>query len=93
MASVCLILILACANIGGLLLIRMTTRAREMAIRTAIGAGRRRLARQLLTETVLITLLGGAFGIVLAGFGLRAIEVLGPRDIPRLSEASLNLRC
>jgi putative ABC transport system permease protein len=91
MASVCLILILACANIGGLLLIRMTTRAREMAIRTAIGAGRRRLARQLLTETVLITLLGGAFGIVLAGFGLRAIEVLGPRDIPRLSEASLNL--
>jgi putative ABC transport system permease protein len=91
MASVCLILILACANIGGLFLIRMTTRAREMAIRTAIGAGRRRLARQLLTETVSITLLGGAFGIVLAGFGLRAIEALGPRDIPRLSEASLNL--
>ena len=91
MASVCLVLVLACANIGGLLLIRMTTRAREMAIRTAIGAGRSRLARQLLTETVLITLLGGAFGIVLAGFGLRAIEMLGPRDIPRLSEASLNL--
>ncbi len=91
MASVCLILILACANIGGLLLIRMTTRAREIAIRTAIGAGRRRLARQLLTETVSITLIGGAFGIVLAGFGLRAIEVLGPRDIPRLAEASLNL--
>ena len=91
MASVCLILVLACANIGGLLLIRMTTRAREMAIRNAIGAGRGRLARQLLTETVLITLVGGAFGIVLAGFGLRAIEMLGPRDIPRLSEASLNL--
>ena len=91
MASVCLVLILACANIGGLLLIRMTARAREMAIRTAIGAGRRRLARQFLTETLLITLLGGAFGIVLAGFGLRAIEILGPRDIPRLSEASLNL--
>jgi predicted permease len=91
MASVCLVLVLACANIGGLLLIRMTTRARELAIRTAIGAGRSRLARQLLTETVLITLLGGACGILLAGFGLRAIEVLGPRDIPRLSEASLNL--
>src|SRR5271156_1047258 len=75
MASVCLVLVLACANIGGLLLIRMTTRAREMAIRTAIGAGRRRLARQLVTETALITLIGGAFGIVLAGFGLRAIEV------------------
>jgi putative ABC transport system permease protein len=91
MASVGLVLVLACANIGGLLLIRMTTRARELAIRTAIGAGRSRLARQLLTETVLITLVGGACGILLAGFGLRAIEVLGPRDIPRLSEASLNL--
>jgi predicted permease len=91
MTSVCLVLVLACANIGGLLLIRMTTRAREMAIRTAIGAARGRLARQLLTETVLITLVGGAFGIVLAGFTLRAIEMLGPRDIPRLSEASLDL--
>jgi putative ABC transport system permease protein len=91
MASVCLVLVLACANIGGLLLIRMTTRARELAIRTAIGAGRRRLARQLLTETVLITLVGGVFGIYLAGFGLQALEVLGPHDIPRLSEASLNL--
>jgi predicted permease len=91
MTSVCLVLVLACANIGGLLLIRMTTRAREMAIRTAIGAARSRLARQLVTETALITLIGGAFGIVLAGFGLRAIEVLGPRDIPRLSEARLNL--
>ena len=91
MASVCLVLALACANIGGLLLIRMTTRAREMAIRTAIGAGRSRLARQLLTETVLITMVGGALGILLAGFGLRAIEMLGPGDIPRLSEARLNL--
>jgi putative ABC transport system permease protein len=91
MASVCLVLVLACANIGGLLLIRMTTRAREMAIRTAIGAARSRLARQLVTETTLITLIGGAFGIALADFGLRAIEVLGPRDIPRLSEARLNL--
>jgi predicted permease len=91
MGSVCLVLVLAWANIGGLLLIRMTTRAREMAIRTAIGAGRRRLVRQLVTETVLITLIGGAFGILLAGFGLRVIQVLGPRDIPRLSEATLNL--
>jgi putative ABC transport system permease protein len=91
MGSVCLVLVLACANIGTLLLIRMTTRTREIAIRTAIGAGRSRLARQLVTETVLITLLGGAVGIVPAGLGLRLIERLGPHDIPRLSEASLNL--
>lgn len=91
MTSVYLVLILACANIGGLLLIRMTTRAREMAIRTAIGAGRGRLARLLVTETVMISLVGGGLGILMAGFGLRAIEILGPPDIPRLSEASLNL--
>jgi putative ABC transport system permease protein len=91
MGSVCLVLVLASANIGTLLLIRMTTRTREMAIRTAIGAGRSRLARQLVTETVLIALLGGAVGSILAGLGLRLIERLGPRDIPRLSEASLNL--
>lgn len=69
----------------------MTTRAREMAIRIAVGAGRSRLARLLVTETAVITLVGGAFGILLASFGLRAIEALGPRDIPRLSEATLNL--
>ena len=91
MMSVCLVLVLACANIGALLLIRTTTRAREMAIRTAIGAGRSRLARQLLTETVMVTFLGGAFGLLLAGFGLRAMQTLGPRDIPRISEAGLNL--
>ena len=90
MGSVCLVLILACANIGSLLLIRMTSRAREMAIRTAIGAGRSRLARQLLTETVLIAVLGGAAGILLAYFLLRVLVQFGPRDIPRLSEASLN---
>lgn len=91
MGSVCLILLLACANIGGLLLIRSTTRAREIAIRTAIGAGRSRLARQLVTETLLLCFLGGAFGIFLAGLSLRAMETFGPRGIPRLSEASLNL--
>ena len=91
MGSVFLVLILACANVGSLLLIRMTTRAREMAIRTAIGAGRSRLARQLLTETVLIAVLGGAAGILLAYFGLRVLVELGPHDIPRLSEAKLDL--
>jgi len=91
MGSVCLVLLLACANIGGLLLIRSTTRAREIAIRTAIGAGRSRLARQLTTETLLICSLGGAVGLLLGALGLHAMETLGPRGIPRLSEASLNL--
>ncbi len=89
--AVGLVLMLACANIGSLLLIRMTQRAREMAIRSAIGAGRGRLARQLVTETLLITLLGGACGLLLADFGLHLLKALGPRDIPRLMEASLDV--
>ena len=91
MGSVALVLVLACANIASLLLIRMTTRAREMAIRTAIGAGRSRLARQLVTETLLITAIGGGAGVLLAQFFLRMLVQFAPRDIPRLSEASLNL--
>lgn len=91
MSSVALVLLLACANIASLLLIRMTTRAREMAIRTAIGAGRSRLARQLVTETLLITLMGGVAGILLAHFCLLMLVQFAPRDIPRLAEASLNL--
>jgi predicted permease len=89
--AVGLVLILACANIGSLLLIRMTQRAREMAIRSAIGAGHARLARQLVTETLLITLLGGVCGLLLADFGLHLMKVFGPRDIPRLMETRLDV--
>lgn len=91
MGSVAMVLILACANIGSLFLVRMTTRVREMAIRSAIGAGRGRLVRQLLTETVLISLLGGTCGVLAAGFALHILQRFGPRDIPRLAEASLSL--
>ncbi|HEV2134662.1 MAG TPA: ABC transporter permease [Terracidiphilus sp.] len=91
MGAVGLILLLACANIGGLLLFRSTTRARELAIRTAIGAGCSRIARQLVTETLVICSVGGAFGLLLADFSLRAMEKLGPRGIPRLLEANLNV--
>ena len=91
MGAVALVLALACVNIGSLLLIRMTERAREMAIRSAIGAGRGRIARQLLTETLLITGMGGAGGVGLAAAGLAAMKALGPKDIPRLTEASLDL--
>lgn len=91
MGAVGLILLLSCANVGGLLLMRVTTRAREMAIRSALGAARARIARQLVTEALLLASIGGAFGLLLAFFGMRAIVALGPRDIPRLSEAALDV--
>ncbi|WP_058187533.1 ABC transporter permease [Terracidiphilus gabretensis] len=91
MGAVALVLALVCANIGSLLLIRMTERAREMAIRSAIGAGRGRIARQLLTETLLITLIGGTCGVALAAAGLQVMKALGPKHIPRLMEASLDV--
>jgi putative ABC transport system permease protein len=91
MDAVAVVLALVCVNIGSLLLIRMTERAREMAIRSAIGAGRGRIARQLLTETLLITLFGGACGVGLAAACLQVMKTLGPEDIPRLMEASLDV--
>ena len=91
MGAVGLVLLLSCANVGGLLLIRATTRAREMAIRSALGAARTRLARQLVTETLLLAIIGGVLGLLLAAVGLRTMAALGPRDIPRLSDASLDL--
>ena len=90
MGAVGLVLILACANVSSLLLVRNTARAREIAIRTAIGAGVARLARQLLTENIAIAVLGGAVGLLLAKLCLRTLVSIGPRNIPRLSEATLD---
>lgn len=91
MGAVGLVLIIACANVASLLLVRNTARAREMAIRIAIGAGRARLARQLLTENLVIAALGGGLGLALAAWCLRTLVLIGPRNIPRLSEVRLDV--
>ena len=88
--AVLMVLLIACANVANLLLARGTNRSREMAIRAAIGAGRRRIMRQLLTESLLLALMGGALGTLLALGAIRLTTRLGPRDIPRLSEISLD---
>jgi predicted permease len=91
MSAVGLVLVIACANVASLLLVRSTARAREIAIRLAIGAGRARLVRQLLTENTVIAAIGGALGLLLAGWCLRTLILIGPHDIPRLTEATVDV--
>jgi putative ABC transport system permease protein len=91
MAAVGLVLLIACANAASLLLMRGVARAREIAIRAAIGAGRGRLARQLVTESLALAALGGAAGVLLAWWWMRALVFAGPAGIPRLSEVKLDL--
>jgi putative ABC transport system permease protein len=92
LGATAVVLLIACVNVANLLLVRAVTRQKEMAVRTALGAGQRRLMRQMVTETVMLSVIGGLLGLGLAAGLLRLFQLVAPANFPRLGAVGLDGR-